>query len=149
MIQSEIFIATTWNASTSFIPFKSGMQNAQDYKYQGINNRGIFATTAHITGVWENKIYEDGFKEYLGRIRLLQAHRSKYNNELDMLQGLNGPYAGTGNAFSPGTTITVKIRKLKALKTNPNRSGIQINRQLLKGNKLTFRYVAQGELVRP
>ncbi len=41
------------------------------------------------------------------------------------------------------------LKKLKALKQTPNRSGVQVNRRLLKGNRLVIRYVAQGELVRP
>ena len=53
------------------------------------------------------------------------------------------------NAYTEGTNIEVKVRKIKALKASPNRSGVQINRTLVQGNKLVFRYVAHGELTRP
>ncbi|MDD5614948.1 MAG: hypothetical protein PHH85_01965 [Candidatus Methanoperedens sp.] len=149
MITGEINIATTWAASTSFIPFSAGMQNAHDHRYGGVANRGIFATTAFVQGVWEAQKYEEDFKNYLGNSAALRLHARAYKGGIEEMSGMGGPYADAGNAFSPGTIINVEIRKLKALKSSPNRSGIQVNRRLVKGNKLVFRYVARGELVRP
>ncbi len=146
MITGEINIATTWTASTSFIPFHASMQNAHDYRQGNVANRGIFATTAYVQGVWESQKYEEDFKDFLGD----SGNRPlRYSGQIEAMNGMNGPYADAGNAFSPGTIIEVEIRKLKALKSSPNRSGIQVNRRLVKGNKLVFRYVARGELVRP
>lgn len=146
MIRGEIDIATTWTASTSFIPFPNSMVNAHDYRHGGAANRGIFATTAFVMGVWESQKYEEDFKDFLGD----SGNRPLgYGGQIESMSGMNGPYADAGNAFSPGTIIEVEVRKLKALKASPNRSGVQVNRQLVKGNKLVFRYVARGELVRP
>lgn len=146
MITGEIHISTTWAASTSFIPFDRGMRDAHDYAYQSRANRGIFGTTAYVQGVWESQKYEEDFKDYLGD----SGRRPlRYGGQIEAMNGMNGPYADAGNAFSPGTVIEVEVRKLKALKASPNRSGIQVNRRLVKGNKLIFGYVAQGELVRP
>ena len=146
MITGEIYISTTWNASTSFIPFDIGMRDAHDFRYRSAANRGAFATTAYVHGVWESQKYEEDFKDYLGD----SGRRPlRYSGRIELMNGMNGPYADAGNAFSPGTVIEVKVRKLKALKASPNRSGVQVNRRLVKGNKLVFKYVAQGELVRP
>lgn len=148
MIRGEIDIATTWTASTSFIPFHADMRNAHDYRYGGAANRGIFATTAFVMGVWESQKYEEDFKDYLGDSAA--PIYSKYSGWIDHMGGMGGVFhADAGNAFSPGTIIEVEVRKLKALKASPNRSGVQVNRRLVKGNKLVFRYVARGELVRP
>lgn len=148
MITGELHISTTWAASTSFVPFDIGMRNAHDFAYQSRANRGIFATTAYLQGVWESQKYEEDFKDYLG-----DSDRGRrplaYSGQIESMSGMNGPYSDAGNAFSPGTIIEVEVRKLKALKSSPNRSGVQVNRQLVKGNKLVFKYVAQGELVRP
>lgn len=149
MIIGEIHISTTWNASTSFIPFDIGMVNAQDYAYGGIANRSIFATTACVQGVWESQKYEEDFKNYMGNSATRRLTGQRYSGAAEALGGMGGPYADAGNAFSPGTVIEAKVRKLKALKSSPNRSGVQVSRQLVKGNKLTFRYIAVGELVRP
>lgn len=147
MILGEIFISTTWNASTSFIPFNPGMQNAQDVKLGGTNNRGYFATTAYVHGVWEYQIFEDGFKDSLTSSDLYALN--KYGGKIEELSGLGGSSKHLTNAFSPGTVIETQVRKIKALKASPNRSGIQVARKLVKGNRLVFKYIAQGELVRP
>lgn len=148
MIRGEIDIATTWAASTSFIPFHADMRNAHDYRYGSRDNRGIFATTAYVQGVWESQKYEEDFKDYLGNST--PPRYSQYAGWAEHMGGLGGVFhADAGNAFSPGTIIEVQVRKLKALKASPNRSGVQVDRQLVKGNKLIFRYVARGELVRP
>jgi len=152
MITGVISIATTWEASTSFIPFHPGMRNAQDFQYGGVPNRGIFATTAYVTGVWERQLWEEGFKRAMeddpDKFQSLADYRT--GGIRDEMRGLGGGgYGDIGNAFDEGTVITVKVRKLKALKNSPNRSGIQVNRRLVAGNKLVFRYVAEGELVRP
>lgn len=149
MIRGEIDIATTWTASTSFIPFHADMRNAHDYRYGGAANRGIFATTAFVMGVWESQKYEEDFKDHLGNTAALRLHAQRYGGAIESMGGMGGPYADAGNAFSPGTIIEVEVRKLKALKASPNRSGVQVNRRLVKGNKLVFRYVARGELVKP
>jgi hypothetical protein len=138
MITGEIHIATTWAASTSYIPFDRTMRNAHDVVYGGTINMGMFATTAYVHGVWENQVFEEGFKSHVG-----------YDGLTSGGIGNNMPNMQVGNAFSPGTIIDVSVRKLKAIRTTPNRSGIQVNRKLVKGNKLIFRYLAQGELVRP
>jgi len=153
MIIGEIRIGTTFDASTSYVPFPPGFQNAQDYAYEGVANRGIYATTAWVEGVWERQVWEEG---YLADIT---ANPGKYadpggindpagrNRQLNGI--LNKGHNSIGNTFDPGTTIEIKVRKLKALRASPNKSGIQVNRRLVKGNKLVFRYVAQGELTRP
>lgn len=148
MITGELHISTTWAASTSFIPFDIGMRNAHDFAYQSRANRGIFATTAYLQGVWESQKFEEDFKDYTGAVSVSVAGNVCSGN-IEYMRGMNGPYSDAGNAFSPGTVIEVEVRKLKALKSSPNRSGVQVNRQLVKGNKLIFKYVAQGELVRP
>jgi len=149
MINGELYISTTWAASTSFIPFTKGMQNSQDSEYQGIANRGQFATTAYIQGVWESQLYETGYKDYINNSANLKLPGARYSGRVESMQGMNGPYADSGNAFLPGTILETEVRKLKALKSSPNRSGVQVTKQLVKGNKLLIRYVAKGELVRP
>lgn len=144
MITGEIFISTTWAASTSFIPFDLGMRNVHNVYVNGIENRGQFATTAYVHGVWDYQVFEDGMQDYL-------------TSDNSIYAGQEMPAAGFGtnrlgvvtNAFSPGTIIETSVRKLKASKSSPNRSGVQVSRRLVKGNKLVFRYVAHGELVRP
>ncbi|TFG97077.1 hypothetical protein E4H12_09520 [Candidatus Thorarchaeota archaeon] len=153
MIIGEIRIDTTFNASTSFVSFPPGFQNAQDYAYEGVANRGIYATTAWVEGVWERQVWEEGY------IAEMAANPEKWaaDHTFDDKYGVNKQCRGlawrgqgdVGNAFDPGTVIQVKVRKIKALRASPNKSGIQINRRLVKGNKLVFRYVAQGELTRP
>ena len=147
MILGEIFISTTWNASTSFIPFNQGMRNAHDEKLNGVNNRGYFATTAYVHGVWEYQKFEEDFKTSLTNSDLYAQKR--YSRNVDEMSGLGGSSKHITNAFSPGTVIETSVRKIKALKASPNRSGVQVARKLVKGNKLVFRYIAQGELVRP
>lgn len=147
MIFGEIFISTTWNASTSFIPFDLGMRDAHDVKLGGTNNRGYFATTAYVHGVWEYQKFEEDFKTSLTSSDLYA--QKMYGNDNDELTGLGGSSKHITNAFSPGTVIETQIRKIKALKASPNRSGVQVARKLVKGNKLVFKYIAQGELVRP
>jgi len=149
MIQGELYISTTWAASTSFIPFAGGMLNAQDSEYQGTANRGQYGTTAYISGLWESQVYEDAIKEYYGNNanRRIPGQRSAADTEF--MYGMGGFNASKGNAYLPGTVIETKVRKLKALKASPNRSGIQVNTQLVKGNKLLIKYIGKGELVRP
>lgn len=147
MIVGEIFISTTWIASTSFIPFNQGMRDAHDVKLGGTNNRGYFATTAYVHGVWEYQKFEEDFKSSLQNSDLYAQKR--FSGGVDELTGLGGSSKHITNAFSPGTVIETSVRKIKALKASPNRSGIQVTRQLVNGNKLVFRYLAQGELVRP
>ena len=122
MITGEIRIATTWAASTSFIPFDAGMVNAHDFRYGGMNNRGAFATTAYVHGFMALSLGDDGV--------------------------LGVSYSGDTTVY-PGRANVVKVRKLKALKAGPNRSGVQVSAQLVYGDRLVFRYVAQGALVRP
>jgi len=144
MITGEIFISTTWAASTSFIPFDKGMLNAHNCEYGGTKNRGQFATTAYVHGVWETQKYEEDYKTYLGDTP--EKGGIKTSN---LIIGGLGSGQRIGNAFSSGTIIEVHVRKLKALKATPNRSGVQVDRKMVKGNKLVIKYVAQGELVRP
>ncbi len=149
MITGEIFISTTWSASTSFIPFDVGMRDADDAKHGGVNNRGYFATTAYVHGLWEHQMFEDDFKESL-RVSNKYANVSKnYGAGVEEMRGLGGGYVPVNNAFYPGTIIETSVLKIKALKDTPNRSGVQVARRLVKGNKLVFKYVAVGELVRP
>ena len=152
MIIGEIRIDTTWDASTSFIPFPPGYHNAQNFEYEGVANRGIYATTAFISGVWERQLWDEDFLQDIVDNPVKHddpAWDDKYGNS-KILRGLGWVGQGdVGNAFRDGTVIEVKVRKLKALKSSPNRSGVQINRQLFQGNKLVFRYVAQGEMTRP
>jgi len=152
MIIGEIRIDTTWAASTSFIPFPPGYHNAQNFAYEGVANRGIYATTAFISGVWERQLWDEDFKSDIVANPTKHAGPAwddEYGNS-KILRGLGWIGQGdVGNAFRDGTVIEVKVRKLKALKSSPNRSGVQINRQLFQGNKLVFRYVAQGEMTRP
>lgn len=159
MIIGEIRIDTTWAASTSFIPFPPGYHNAQNFEYEGVANRGIYATTAFISGVWERQLWDEGFYDEIVANPVKHAPNDIYgqggvipdpSGSSKILRGLSWVGQGdVGNAFQDGTVIEVKVRKLKALKSSPNRSGVQINRQLFQGNKLVFRYVAQGELTRP
>lgn len=159
MIIGEIRIDTTWAASTSFIPFPPGYHNAQDFRYEGEANRGIYATTAYISGVWERQLWDEQYFDDMKANPLKWARNPVIDNDLELpdnyavgkqLRGLSWNGQGdVGNAFQDGTVIEVKVRKLKALKSSPNRSGVQINRQLLQGNKLVFRYVGQGEMTRP
>lgn len=144
MITGELFIGTTWAASTSFIPFDVGMRNAQSGTVGSVANRGYFATTAYVHGVWDYQVFEEGLLDNLNT-------SDKYLNKgrIDEVRGLGGGYYGINNAFSPGTVIETEVRKIKALKSSPNRSGVQVSRRLLKGNKLLFKYLATGELVRP
>jgi hypothetical protein len=147
MITGHIFISTTWAASTSYIPYAISMQQAK--------NSTDFATTAQVLGVWEHQIYEEKFKEHVSSDpdRYL-LHAGRLGSAQHMRASLGGlgsfDIAGKkGNAFYPGTIIETSIRKLKALRVTPNRSGIQVNKQLVKGNQLVFQYEALGELVRP
>lgn len=140
MITGEIHISTTWAASTSYIPFDRTMRNAQDVKYNGTANRAMFATTAYVQGVWEAQKFEEDFKTYAG-----DDGRTKGGLKTASYM----PNMSIGNAFSPGTIIEVDVRKVKASRATPDRSGVQVNRRLVKGNKLIIRYLAQGELVRP
>jgi len=143
MITGELFIGTTWAESTSFIPFDIGMRDAHDAKLGGVNNRGYFATTAYVHGIWEYQTFEEALIANLDE-------SDKYQHPIvDEIRGLSGGYYAINNAFSPGTVIETGVRKIKALKSSPNRSGVQVSRRLLKGNKLVFKYLAQGELVRP
>ncbi|MFH1769869.1 MAG: hypothetical protein ABH833_04375 [Parcubacteria group bacterium] len=144
MITGEIFISTTWAASTSYIPFEAHMPDAHDVRYGGTANRGRFATTAYLHGLWENEIFEDDMKAETPPI----SSRA-YVGIVEQMGGLGGMFEPMGNSLRAGTVISVSIRKLKALRTTPNRSGVQVNRRLLKGNRLIIRYMAQGELVRP
>ena len=147
MITGHIFISTTWAASTSYIPFTVSMQSAR--------TSTDFATTAQVFGVWENQVYEEKFKEkvasdpdkYLLHAGILGSAQHMRSS----LSGLGSfDIAGQkGNAFYPGTVIETSIRKLKSIRTTPNRSGIQVNKILVKGNELIFQYEALGELVRP
>jgi hypothetical protein len=149
MITGELFISTTWAASTSFIPFDIGMRNAQGGVVSGVTNRGYFATTAYVHGVWEYRVFEEGFKDDLRRNKEYDVKSRRYARGVEEMRGLGGSYQGITNAFSPGTIVQTKVRKLKALKASPNRSGVQVSRRLVKGNKLVFRYIGKGELVRP
>ena len=144
MITGEIFISTTWAASTSYIPFDKGMVNVHNVEFGGTKNRGQFATTAYVQGVWEIRKFEEDMKNYLGNGTLRRSGIVRNS----VASGLGG-HPVVGNAFSSGTIIEVHVRKLKALKSSPNRSGVQVDRRMVKGNKLIIRYVAQGELVRP
>ena len=153
MIAGEIRIDTTWVASTSFIPFPAHIPNAQDYKYGGIDNRGIYATTAWVSGIWERSLWEMQFDGDVEDDWDKHAHYGtwddKYGNS-KVMRGLSWIGNGNvGNAFEEGTVLEVKVRKIKALKSSPNRSGIQVNHELVQGNKLVFRYVSHGEIVRP
>ena len=143
MITGEIFVSTTWVASTSFIPFDVGMRDAHGGVVGSVANRGYFSTTAYVYGVWEFQAYEEGF------ISNLNASNKYPNRTFDELRGLGGSHYGITNAFNPGTILETEVRKIKALKSSPNRSGVQVSRQLMKGNKLVFKYLAMGELVRP
>lgn len=157
MIIGEIRIDTTWAASTSFIPFPPGYHNAQDYQYQGVVNRGIYATTAYVTGVWEKELWDDAVDadmladptKYANPIGAQMEGTDPYGTPKSLRGLAEGRNNNVCNAYDEGTVLEVKVRKLKALKLSPNRSGIQVNRQLLQGNKLVFRYVAHGELTRP
>ena len=149
MIQGELYISTTWAASTSFIPFTGGMLNAQNSRYQGIANRGQFGTTAYISGLWESQVYEDAVKEYFGNSANRRIPGQKTSADSEQMYGMGGFDPSRGNAYIPGTVIETKVRKLKALKSSPNRSGIQVNTKLVKGNKLLIKYVGKGELVKP
>ncbi len=144
MIHGEIFISTTWAASTSYIPFDNSMRNAHDVRLGGTNNRGEFATTAYVHGIWENELFEKDMKD-----QAVPLSAKNYEGYIEQMGGIGGMFEAKGNAFRSGTVIEVSIKKLKALKQTPNRSGVQVNRRLLKGNRLVIRYVAQGELVRP
>ena len=152
MIIGEIRIDTTWAASTSYIPFSPGYHNAQDFQYEGVNNRGIYATTAFVSGIWERQLWDEGFLEDITNNPVKHAGSAQndpYGTD-KVMRGLSWVGQGdVGNAFDPGTVVEVRVRKIKALKSTPNRSGIQVNRQLFQGNKLVFRYVAQGEMTRP
>jgi len=155
MIIGEIRIDTTWAASTSFIPFPPGYQNAQDFQYEGVNNRGIYATTAFVSGIWESQLWDEGYYNDLASNPLKHKMASLDNTDDERrfgktLRGLSWIGQGdVGNAFDPGTVVEAKVLAIKALKSSPNRSGVQVNRELFKGNKLVFRYVAQGEMTRP
>lgn len=171
MIQGTLLIATTWAASTSYIPFYPGMINAQDFDYNSHAGDGIFATTACVDGIWEIQLQEEKYVEYLRDTNDMSAYNALNANLIGA--GIDQPVAGTGglhnqdapieglgssrgigdggmggNAFYPGTSLNVTVRRLKALRSN-DRSGIQVNRALYKGNKLVFRYLSVGELVRP
>lgn len=148
MITGEIFISTTWAASTSFVPFDIGMRDAHDVKLGGTNNRGYFATTAYVHGIWESQLYESDFLDYLRDTPELNQRSNRYSKGLEQMDGVSR-IEPRGDAFRPGTVLEVSVRKLKALKAGPDRSGIQVNRRLVKGNKMVFRYLAKGELVRP
>jgi len=144
MITGELFISTTWAASTSFIPFDVGMRDAQCTVIGSVANRGFYSTTAYVHGVWDYQVYEQSLVDSLDAD---DPYVNKGRSE--EIRGLGGGYYGVNNAFTPGTVIETKVRKLKALKVSPNRSGVQISRRLLKGNKIVFKYLAIGELVRP
>ena len=157
MIIGEIRIDTTWAASTSFIPFPPGYHNAQDFQYEGVANRGIYATTAYVSGVWEKQLWDDAVAADMLAEPVKYAVNYEAGAEEPDTMGVSKAIRGLqesrnnnpNNAYDEGTVLEVKVRKLKALKSSPNRSGIQVNRQLLQGNKLVFRYVAQGEMTRP
>lgn len=148
MITGEITIDTTWAASTSFVPFHPTLRNAYDEAYGGTNNRAYFATTAYISGIWEEQIYEDAMKNRLGD-NASGVSGNRERGSIVMMSGMGGMLMQQGNSFQPGTIIECEVRKIKALKASPNRSGVQVNRRLVKGNRLIFRYVAAGELNRP
>ena len=170
MIEGTILISTTWAASTSYIPFEKGSILAQNFDYNNNTGHGIYATTALISGVWEHQIEEEKFVEYLSNTDDLNDYQGYSgavigvgDNAAAGVAGLH-PYEAPaeglgsakglgciqqgGNAFYPGTVLEVEVRKLKVLRNN-QRSGIQVNRRLYKGNKLVFRYLSAGELVRP
>ena len=143
MITGELFISTTWAASTSFIPFDIGMRDAQGGVVGSVTNRGYFGTTAYVHGVWDYQVFEEALIANLDE-------SDKYQHPIvDEIRGLNGGYYAINNAFSPGTVVETGVRKIKALKASPNRSGVQVSRRLMKGNKLVFKYLAKGEFVRP
>lgn len=155
MITGEIFVSTTWAASTSFIPFDIGMRDAQGGVVGGVVNRGYFSTTAYVHGVWDYQVFEEGFVDNLSdnsrnadNTKLGQKYL-KMTVKAEEMRGFSGGYYAVNNAFSPGTILETEVRKIKALKSSPNRSGVQVSRRMLKGNKLVFKYLATGELVRP
>lgn len=148
MITGELFISTTWNASTSFIPFDIGMRDAQGGTIGGVANRGYFGTTAYVHGIWESQLYESDFLDYLRDTPELNQRSNRYSAGLEQMDGISR-IEPRGDAFRPGTVLEVSVRKIKALKSSPDRSGIQVNRRIVKGNKIVFRYLAKGELVRP
>lgn len=148
MIIGRIYISTTWAASTSYVPFTVDMVDAR--------TSTDFATTAQLTGLWEHQVYEDQYIDDVNDDPDKYMLHAGVLASLDepMTSGLTGfgsfdPSGMRGNAFNPGTVIEVSVRKLKAIRTTPNRSGVQVNKQLVKGNELVFKYEARGELVRP
>ena len=148
MLTGHIFISTTWAASTSYIPFPVSMQAARDSTN--------FATTAQVIGLWGHQVYEEKFIEDMA------ADPDKYVAHAGVMASQDEPIksaiGGMGsfdvagqdrNAYYPGMVIEANVRKLKAIRVTPNRSGVQIDRKLVKGNELIFQYEALGELVRP
>lgn len=171
MLNATILIGTTYAASTSYIPFPPGMVNAQNYNWNSHTGDGIFATTAFLDGVWDHQLYEEKYVEYLRDTDDLSDYAG-YNTNLvgpgddrgagvaglhhyitpaEGLGSMNGmcPNTQGGAAFYPGTTLHVKVKRLKSERATNSRSGIQVNRALYKGNKLVFRYVGMGEIIRP
>lgn len=148
MITGHIYISTTWAASTSYVPFTVSMQDAK--------TSTDFATTAQVRGLWEHQIYEEKYLEnvsddpdkYMLHAGIQAAADEPIKSDVGGM-GNFGIGISKGNAFYPGTVIETSIRKLKSIRTTPNRSGIQVNRRLVKGNELVFQYEALGELVRP
>jgi len=148
MLTGHIYISTTWAASTSYIPFPISMPAAR--------NSTNFATTAQVIGMWGHQVYEEGWLDYMeSDNQLFQNHADVLNSSdernISAMSGLGSfDIAGQDrNAFYPGMVLEANVRKLKAIRVTPNRSGIQVNRRLVKGNELVFQYEALGELVRP
>ncbi|MBU0847241.1 hypothetical protein KKH23_08685 [Patescibacteria group bacterium] len=146
MITGELFISTTWAASTSFIPFDIGMRDAQGGTVGSVPNRGYFGTTAYVHGIWDYQVFEEGL---VANLSASDKYAGVGGSGIDEIRGMGGGYYAINNVFSPGTVIEIAVRKIKALKASPNRSGVQVSRRMLKGNKLVFKYLAKGELVRP
>jgi len=148
MLTGHIFIGTTWAASTSYIPFPISLQSARDATN--------FATTVQVMGLWGHQVNEEKFIENMAadpdKLRehagVLGAQQEPIKSSIGGM-GYFGIAGQDSNAYYPGMVIEASVRKLKAIRVTPNRSGIQVNRRLVKGNELIFQYEALGELVRP